>query len=371
MVNRGVLDVTSGAQSIAGLAVSNSGTLNLSIGNTLTSLGSIAFGGGTLNITARVDRKRDDLISYPEYNVQLVERHVFDYRFERLADKLHMDLVYNSNELDLAGRVARGDLSSTASGSWTTPGNWSTNAVPSGQGVTAIMGTVPTTPTTVTLDAAQTLGTLVFNNTAGYTINGGSAGNFSLTLDNTGGTGDASIVVLSGTHSIAAPIVLTGGNTAISLTGGGNLSIGGSISDINGAEALTLSSSDSSGLLSLSGTNTYGGGTFVNSGTLILNGASSLLAGSSLTIGVFSSPGAVFSSPSLSQPTSAAAHGFSAGARARFHVIACGWRPADCRLPAPPVGKPREQHKAYRVVKSARTHSMISAKGIYNRHRDR
>ena len=52
------------------------------------------------------------------------------------------------------------------------------------------------------------------------------------------------------------------------------------------AASLTLSSSDNTGLLTLSGTNGYSGGTTVQSGTLILDGASSLLAGSNLTISV-------------------------------------------------------------------------------------
>ena len=74
----------------------------------------------------------------------------------------------------------------------------------------AILGSYAAlTPATITLDGAQTLGSLTFNNSTGYTLMAGS-----LTLDNTGGTGNAQIVVLSGTHSIAASLTLAGTNTA-------------------------------------------------------------------------------------------------------------------------------------------------------------
>ena len=85
-----------------------------------------------------------------------------------------------------------------ASASWNTPGNWSTNTVPNGVGQQAALGTLPTTATTVSLDSAQTVGTLTFDNTAGYTLAAGNSG--SLTLDNSGGTIGGQVIVLGGTH---------------------------------------------------------------------------------------------------------------------------------------------------------------------------
>ena len=55
-------------------------------------------------------------------------------------------------------------------GSWHTPGNWSTNTVPNGVGQSAVLGPAATIPSTVTLDSAQTVGTLMFADTAGYTL---------------------------------------------------------------------------------------------------------------------------------------------------------------------------------------------------------
>jgi len=51
------------------------------------------------------------------------------------------------------------------------------------------------------------------------------------------------------------------------------------------ARSLTLTSADGTGELILSGTNSYAGGTFVESGTLVLTNNEALAAGSSLTIG--------------------------------------------------------------------------------------
>ena len=139
---------------------------------------------------------------------------------------------------------------------------------PNGQGALAIMGTTPTTATTVTLDSAQTLGVLKFNNTAGYTLTPGVSG--SLTLSTTGGN-PAQIIVAAGAQSIAAPLTLAGTNTSISLYGNGALNISGSILDgSGGSSALVISSSDNTGLLTLSGSNNFAGGTTVMSGTLIL-----------------------------------------------------------------------------------------------------
>ena len=299
LVNGGSLDVTSSPQTIASLTMSSPGNLNVSIGNLLT-VSNMSALTGNLNIYGTTSGSIE-LIALPGgYGGTQFSSYNF------MNGLIGYALSYQSNQIDLvASAVGSAIWSSTAGGSWNTPGNWSTSAVPTGQGVLAIMGTVPTTATAVSLDSTQTVGLLIFNNTAGYTLTPGSAG--SLTLDNTGGIGDASVVVLSGSHSILAPLTLAGGNTAVSLTGNGSLNISGNIGDVAGVSALILSSSDNTGLLTLSGTNSFGGGTFVNTGTLILNGASSLFAGSTLTIGVNPSPGAVFSTPLAISPTPVAA----------------------------------------------------------------
>jgi autotransporter-associated beta strand protein len=204
-----------------------------------------------------------------------------------------LSLQHSSSAESLIVASAGGSTSSgpanwniSTSGSWI-GNNWTTPSPPNGQGAMAILGSSLLTSGTITLDGAQTVGTLTFSNSAAsYTLSAGSGG--SLTLDNTGGTGPAQILVLGGTHTIDSTVALTLANSSslVSLTGGGNLTMAGSVLDgYSGSASLTLSSSDATGTLTLSGSNLFGGGTTVASGTLILDGASSLLAGSSLTIG--------------------------------------------------------------------------------------
>jgi len=150
-----------------------------------------------------------------------------------------------------------------ASGSWNTPGNWTGNTVPNGAGQQAVLGTVPTTPTTVTLDSPQTLGTLMFNNTAGYTLAAGNSG--SLTLANTGNLG-GQITVLSGTHSITAPLLIANSGALVTLIGGSSVNVSGNISEAGGSQSLTLAGG--AGFLSLSGSNSYSGSTIIISGAL-------------------------------------------------------------------------------------------------------
>jgi autotransporter-associated beta strand protein len=187
----------------------------------------------------------------------------------------------------------------SSSGSWNTASNWSTNpTVPNGVGVLAVLGSAITSPTTITLDAAQTVGTLTFaNSAAGYTLTPGASGNGTLTLDNTGGpsfngNGGGQIIVLSGTHSIAAPLIISNSAAYVSIVSGGSLDISGNISETGGSHSLSLSSSDASGVLSLDGSNSFSGGVYVNSGTLILNGANALAPGSTLVIGTTVPPSA-------------------------------------------------------------------------------
>jgi len=125
-----------------------------------------------------------------------------------------------------------------AVGSWNSASNWSSGAPPSGSGVSALLG--PRVANTISLDSAQTLGSLLINNQAGYTITPGGEG--WLTLSNTGGV-PAQLSVLSGSQSIAAPISLAGTNTSISVVGHGRLTLSGDIIDSAGVHASLLYSS--------------------------------------------------------------------------------------------------------------------------------
>ncbi|MEX2138164.1 MAG: hypothetical protein WD894_02800, partial [Pirellulales bacterium] len=109
-----------------------------------------------------------------------------------------------------------------AGGNWSLPANWA-SGVPNGMGAQAVLGSVITSPHTVTVDAPITVGRLDFDNANAYTIGGPQT----LTLDAM--TGDAQINVASGSHTIAAPVTLAD-NTTITVTpAASNLSLTGSL----------------------------------------------------------------------------------------------------------------------------------------------
>jgi autotransporter-associated beta strand protein len=285
-VTGGLLDVTAGAQSVPNFSMTG-GTLNLDVSNLLNVTAGTANFGGTLNLSDLSGLTPSagslELIGYLAYSGS--------FSASNLSGFPGYQLEYTPSQLDLV-KVATGTSVwiAATSGSWNTGSNWSTNpTVPSGVGVVALLGTGATSPTTISLDSPQTLGLLTFaSSTAEYTLTPGSNG--SLTLDpapngNGGGTTGGQIIVLSGTHSIAAPLLISNSAAYVSITSGGSLDISGDITEAGGSHSLSLSSSDSTGVLSLDGTNTFTGGVYVNSGTLILNGASALLPGSALVIG--------------------------------------------------------------------------------------
>ena len=98
-------------------------------------------------------------------------------------------------------------------------------------------------------------------NSNGYTLSQGT-GNGALTLGTS--AAGASITVLSGTHTISAPLVLAG-SLAVSTTGGGSLQLG-NVTDAPLGSALVLSGN---GQLILSGTGSFADGTTVSGGTLV------------------------------------------------------------------------------------------------------
>jgi hypothetical protein len=104
-----------------------------------------------------------------------------------------------------------------ANGNWSLAGNWSAG-VPNAAGATANFGNIITAPRTVTLDAPQTVGNVTFDNANSYTISGTQT----LTLD--ASSGSATLKVLAGSHTIAAPIVLADATT-VDVAAGQTLSV--------------------------------------------------------------------------------------------------------------------------------------------------
>ncbi|WP_428938604.1 hypothetical protein [Fontivita pretiosa] len=104
-----------------------------------------------------------------------------------------------------------------AIGAWSDAGNWA-GGVPDGPGATANFGGAITSPRTISLDSPRALGVVRFDDSDAYTISGSST----LTIDATSGNG--AINVLSGSHSIAAPIQLAD-NTTVAVASGQTLSV--------------------------------------------------------------------------------------------------------------------------------------------------
>ncbi len=187
-------------------------------------------------------------------------------------------MTYSSGSLEIVSASPPSWVAS--SGSWSSGGDWSPTAAHSAVGAGAAFSGSANTALTVTLDAPQTVGRLVFGNTGststGYTLSGST-----LTLND---SGTSTVTVLSGMHAISAPVEIAGGSLAVVVSSSGVLGISGNVSDDGDQRSLTLAG-DGSGQLILSGSNNYGGGTTVGAGTLIVNNSAALPDGSSLTVG--------------------------------------------------------------------------------------
>jgi hypothetical protein len=104
-----------------------------------------------------------------------------------------------------------------ADGNWGESMNW-TNGVPNAIAVGADFGASITAPRTVTLDSPQTAGQINFNSAARYTLAGAT-----LTLDNS--LNPAAIQVVSGSHTISAPIAAPKGLTLNVSSGASTLTL--------------------------------------------------------------------------------------------------------------------------------------------------
>ena len=183
----------------------------------------------------------------------------------------------------------------SSSGSWGTSGNWtvpggSTHRVP----LSSDTPSFNTAGGTVTLNGSQTVGSLWFNSTNSYTIAPGSG---VLSLSN---TGNAYIWVDAGSHTIAAPLSISGSLTVDTEPAASTvLTVSGQISGNSAVIKL------GPGMLYLSNTNnTYNGNTSISGGTLVAAGGGSLGASGSVTISNatldFSGPGTFSRNISLS-----------------------------------------------------------------------
>jgi autotransporter-associated beta strand protein len=155
----------------------------------------------------------------------------------------------------------------TTGGSWSLGTNWTAGSMPTGAGVAAKFTNSINTGATVNMDAAVTLGKLLFNNAKSYKITGSST----LTLS-PGYLGTNQIEVDAGNHEIAVPLLMNV-PTEVAVAAGSTLTLSGIVS---GAGNL-IKSGD--GNLILTQNTAYLGDTTVNGGTLTLLGALNSTAG--------------------------------------------------------------------------------------------
>jgi autotransporter-associated beta strand protein len=271
-----------GTLSIGGqLGLSSNSTLDFSISGTSSSLLNVV-GALSETGTATIDLNTSGNLS-PSYTLATFggNNSSQPLAFTVVGAPQNYVLSIGSNDLVL-GPAGAPTWTSTASGSWNTGSNWSSTPVPNGQGQTAIVNASAGTAVAITLDAPQTLGTLVLgdssNSSTAFTLSAGANG--SLTMANTG-TSPALITVTGGTQTIAANVALAGSLTIVP-TANSTLVISGSVNEsTSGTGVLELTDA---GTLILSGSNNFSS-MVVTNGTLVLMNNEALAGGTSLTIG--------------------------------------------------------------------------------------
>jgi autotransporter-associated beta strand protein len=242
-------------------------------------------GGVIVNVTAGVNWGNGMFPLFNLLSLNFPSPVTFDAGWTILGANLggHIyDLVATGNYLDLNVQAVAGVWSAAGGGaySWGTAGNWQGGVAPNAVGDTAVLGTVVGSgAATITLNGAQTLSSLTFSPGAGgsYVLSGSGAN--SLQLANDGSS--ASVSVTGGSDAINAPVVLDGDPT-VTVASGTSLVISGAIGQSGGSEGLSLSGG---GTLTVSGDNSYSGGTTVANGTLSVSSAQALPSAGVLVVG--------------------------------------------------------------------------------------
>jgi hypothetical protein len=129
------------------------------------------------------------------------------------------DSLFNSRTYTISSSVIASTWTGASGANWSDAGNW-TAGVPNGVGHAASFD--GSGPTSVNIDGPQTVGSLTLAGTSGYTLGGAGP----LTFD--AASGPATLSVSTGSHSVAAPVVLADDLT-LSVASGSAVSLGGSV----------------------------------------------------------------------------------------------------------------------------------------------
>ena len=386
-VNSGSLLVESGQQT---LALDLAGTFWPSVGSyTLVTASAGIFNMGTWTVTG--------LPTGTQYNV---------------------GVSGNSLVLNVTSVLPQPLFFNAVGGSWNNTADWSLAsnaaapnpaAVPGMNSIAQFNTTTANGNQTVTLDGAQTAQALQFVSAGSVTLNSGTGSN-SLTLG-TPGAADTGILVSAGAGNVTinAPVVLgtsqawvnnsanlltvagnikpsSGGSSALTLSGTGSQAITGPISNPSsgGVTSLIVAGGD----VTLSGANSYSGGTVVEEGTLVIANAGALPRGSSLIIGNWSTTSggseaaasvsavqttadtavaAEISSPAVVEPA-AVLPAADCGAGAGACVFQAGGTPAPQRIDELSFAQPRTVDRVLATTDWPQVFALISD-SVTERHR--
>ncbi len=133
-----------------------------------------------------------------------------------------------------SGPVTRNWTGAGLDGLWANPSNWAESAVPAaGQKAKFTV----TGAGAVSIEAGKTVGQVLFDSASPYTISGDTGA--ALTMDNTGGTGNASITASAGSHTISAQVASTAATPLeLSAAAGAALNLTGGV--LNSASAVNI-----------------------------------------------------------------------------------------------------------------------------------
>ena len=168
-----------------------------------------------------------------------------------------------------------------AASSWGTATNWTGSVMPgAAAGDTAAFSKDITAARTITLDGVRTLGSLTIGDPGStyyaYTLSAGTGGQLVFNNNASGATLSYTVTANTAANTISAPVVLNDNltiNSAVANASNPTQTLSGIISDGSGA-AYSISKTGA-GLITLSGANTYRGGTTISSGKITASNVSS------------------------------------------------------------------------------------------------